>query len=114
MGRQRVVSALGGFDGYAPHVDLGSGRSSAQHQAPGIQPASRACSRTGREDHAGVTSAIFMIIGLLALPGALAGIDDPELAAWYVNAGLLTWMGTYLLYPAWYLWLSRRYGDSIG
>ena len=59
----------------------------------------------------GVTSAIFMIIGLLALPGVLAGIDDPELAAWYVNAGLLNWMGTYLLYPAWYLWLSRRYGD---
>ena len=58
----------------------------------------------------GVTSAIFMIIGLLALPGVLAGIDDPQLAAWYVNVGLLNWMGTYLLYPAWCLWLSRRYG----
>jgi hypothetical protein len=57
----------------------------------------------------GVTSAIFMIIGLVALPGVL--IDDPELAAWYVSAGLLNWMGTYLLYPAGYLWLSRRYGD---
>jgi len=58
----------------------------------------------------GVTSAIFMIIGLLALAGALAGIDDPQLAPWYVNAGLLNWMGTYGLYPAWCLWLSRRYG----
>jgi hypothetical protein len=58
----------------------------------------------------GVTSAIFMIIGLLALPGVLAGIDDPQLAPWYVNAGLLNWMGTYGLYPAWCLWLSRRYG----
>jgi hypothetical protein len=58
----------------------------------------------------GVTSAIFMIIGLLALPGVLVGIDDPQLAPWYVNAGLLSWMGTYLLYPAWCLWLSRRYG----
>jgi hypothetical protein len=58
----------------------------------------------------GVTSAIFMIIGLLALPGVLAGIDDPQLAPWYVNAGLLNWMGTYSLYPAWCLWLSRRYG----
>jgi hypothetical protein len=58
----------------------------------------------------GVTSAIFMIIGLLALPGVLAGVDDPQLAPWYVNAGLLNWLGTYLLYPAWCLWLSRRYG----
>ena len=58
----------------------------------------------------GVTSAIFMIIGLLALAGALAAIDDPQLAPWYVNAGLLNWMGTYGLYPAWCLWLSRRYG----
>jgi hypothetical protein len=58
----------------------------------------------------GVTAAIFMIIGLLALPGVVAGIDDPQLAPWYVNAGSLNWMGTYLLYPAWCLWLSRRYG----
>ena len=58
----------------------------------------------------GVTAGIFMIIGLLALPGVLAGIDDPQVAPLYVNAGLLNWMGTYLLYPAWCLWLSRRYG----
>jgi hypothetical protein len=58
----------------------------------------------------GVTSAIFLIIGFFALPGVLAGIDDPQLAPWYVNAGLLSWMGTYWLYPAWCLWLSRRYG----
>jgi hypothetical protein len=58
----------------------------------------------------GVTSAIFMIIGLLAFPGVLARIDDPQLAPWYVNVGLLSWTGTYLLYPAWCVWLSRRYG----
>ena len=37
----------------------------------------------------GVTAGIFMIIGLLALPGVLAGIDDPQAAPLYVNAGLL-------------------------
>ena len=44
--------------------------------------------------------------------GLTAGFDpnDPQLAPWYVNAGLLNWMGTYLLYPAWCLWLSRKYG----
>jgi hypothetical protein len=58
----------------------------------------------------GVTAAIFMIIGLLALPGVLAAVDDPQLARWYVNTGLINWMGTYCLYPAWCLWISRRYG----
>jgi hypothetical protein len=51
-----------------------------------------------------------MIIGFLALPGVLARIDDPQLAPLYVNAGLLNWLGTYLLYPIWCVWLSRRYG----
>jgi hypothetical protein len=58
----------------------------------------------------GITTAIFMIVGWLALAGVSARIDDPQLAPWYVNAGLGNWMGTYLLYPAWCLWLSRKYG----
>ena len=58
----------------------------------------------------GITTAIFMIIGWLAIAGVIVRIDDPELAPWYVNAGLLNWMGTYLLYPIWCLWLSRKYG----
>lgn len=58
----------------------------------------------------GITTAIFMIIGWLGIAGVIVRIDDPQLAPWYVNAGLLNWMGTYLLYPIWCLWLSRRYG----
>jgi energy-converting hydrogenase Eha subunit A len=58
----------------------------------------------------GITAAIFLIIGWLALPGVLARIDDPQLAPLYVNAGLINWTGTYLLYPIWCLWLSRRHG----
>jgi hypothetical protein len=59
----------------------------------------------------GITTGIFMIIGWLALAGVIARIDDPQSAPLYVNAGLLNWMGTYLLYPVWCLWLSRRYGS---
>jgi hypothetical protein len=59
----------------------------------------------------GMTTGIFMIIGWLALTGVIARIDDPQSAPLYVNAGLLNWMGTYLLYPIWCLWLSRRYGS---
>jgi hypothetical protein len=51
-----------------------------------------------------------MILGWLAVPGVIARIDNPQLAPWFVNAGLVNWMGTYLLYPVWCLWLSRRYG----
>jgi len=58
----------------------------------------------------GIAAAIFMIIGWLAIAGVIARIDNSQLAPWYVNAGLLNWMGTYLLYPVWCLWLSRRYG----
>ena len=59
----------------------------------------------------GMTTGIFMIIGWLALAGVITRIDDPQLAPLYVNAGLLNWMGTYLLYPVWCVWLSRRYGS---
>jgi hypothetical protein len=58
----------------------------------------------------GMTTGIFMIIGWLAIAGVIARIDDPQLAPWYVSAGLLNWKGTYLLYPIWCLWLSRRSG----
>ena len=59
----------------------------------------------------GMTAGISMIIGWFALAGVIARIDDPQLAPLYVNAGLLNWIGTYLLYPAWCLWLSRRKGS---
>ena len=59
----------------------------------------------------GMATGTFMIIGWLALAGVITRIDDPQLAPLYVNAGLLNWMGTYLLYPVWCVWLSRRYGS---
>lgn len=47
-----------------------------------------------------------MVLGLAALPGVAARIDDWQLATWYVNAALLSWLGTYLLYPIWCLRLA--------
>jgi hypothetical protein len=58
----------------------------------------------------GLTAAIFMIIDCSPARAYWRPIDDPPLAPWYVNAGLINWMGTYCLYPAWCLWISRRYG----
>ena len=100
------------LDGYAPHVDLGTevDRQPAISRLALVTAVVQWLGVLRGMIMLGVTSAIFMIIGLLSLPGVLVGIDDPQLAPWYVNAGLLSWMGTYLLYPAWCLWLSRRYG----
>ena len=49
----------------------------------------------------------FMSLGLLALPGWVSGVDDWAAAPWYVQLGLVGWLGTYVLYPAWCLRVSR-------
>lgn len=51
----------------------------------------------------GTAAGVVMLLGLAGLPGVLAGVGDWEAAAWYVNAGLLGWLGTYVLYPIWCL-----------
>ncbi len=56
----------------------------------------------------GLVAGSIMTIGLLAGLGIPGRIDDPGSAAWFVQAGLLSWLGTYLLYPAWCIWLGRR------
>ncbi len=49
-----------------------------------------------------------MLLGALAIPGVFGRVDDPAVAAWYVSAGSLSWLGTYLLYPIWCLRLAAR------
>jgi uncharacterized membrane protein YeaQ/YmgE (transglycosylase-associated protein family) len=51
-----------------------------------------------------------MMLGFLAFPGILAGLDDWAAAPWYVSGSQLSWLGTYLLFPIWcvLLLLSRR------
>jgi hypothetical protein len=55
----------------------------------------------------GLLTAICMAIGFLAGPGILGGLDDPEIAPWYVNLGMLGSLGWMFLYPFWCLWLGR-------
>ena len=49
----------------------------------------------------GVAAGSVMLLGLLAIPAVLGGVDDWESAPWYVTIAQLNWLGTYLLYPAW-------------
>lgn len=49
-----------------------------------------------------------MLLGLLAIPAVLGGVDDWEAAAWYVNLAQVSWLGTYALYPIWCLRVARH------
>ncbi len=55
----------------------------------------------------GFVVAAFMAIGLLGIPGILAGIDSMESMPWYLYIAFFGWLGTYILYPIWAIWLGR-------
>jgi hypothetical protein len=55
----------------------------------------------------GLVAGTIMLVGLLAIPGVLARVDDDQAASWYVGASQLSWLGTYLLYPIWCLRFAR-------
>lgn len=68
---------------------------------PSGDPTSLGVARLGR------LAGGFMALGLLGVPGWVSGVDDWAAAPWYVQLGLVGWLGTYVLYPAWCLRLSR-------
>ena len=55
----------------------------------------------------GVVVGVFMAIGLLGIPGIFAGIDSMESMPWYLYVAFFGWLGTYILYPIWCIWLGR-------
>jgi hypothetical protein len=56
----------------------------------------------------GIVAGAFMAIGLLGIPGIFAGIDSIESMPWYLYGAFLGWLGTYILYPIWAIWLGRN------
>ena len=50
----------------------------------------------------------FMIVGLIGIPGIFAGIDSMESMPWYLYMAFFGYLGTYILYPIWTLWLGRN------
>ena len=55
----------------------------------------------------GVVAGAFMAIGLLGIPGIFAGIDSMESMPWYLYIAFFGWLGTYILFPIWTIWLGR-------
>ena len=48
-----------------------------------------------------------MALGLIGIPGILARIDSMDAMPGYLYIALFGWLGTYLLYPIWTIWLGR-------
>ena len=55
----------------------------------------------------GLVAGGFMVMGLLGIPGILARVDTMESLPWYLGAAYLGFLGTYILYPIWTIWLGR-------
>jgi hypothetical protein len=55
----------------------------------------------------GLVIGAFMAMGLLGIPGILAGVDSMESMPWYLGVAYLGFFGTYILYPIWTIWLGQ-------
>jgi hypothetical protein len=49
----------------------------------------------------------FMALGLIGIPGILARIDSMDSMPGYLYMALFGWLGTYILYPIWAIWLGQ-------
>ena len=56
----------------------------------------------------GLVVGAFMALGLIGIPGILARIDSMVSMPWHLYVALFGWLGTYVLYPIWTIWLGRH------
>jgi len=55
----------------------------------------------------GIAAGALMALGIAAAPGIVLGLDDMATAPAWVWIGLLGWLGIFVAYPAWAIWLAR-------
>jgi hypothetical protein len=56
----------------------------------------------------GLVVGALMAVGLIGIPGIFTGIDSMESMPWYLYIAFFGWLGTYILYPIWMIWLGRN------
>lgn len=54
----------------------------------------------------GIAAGALMALGIVAAPGIVLGLDDMAAAPAWVWIGLLGWLGIFVAYPAWAIWLA--------
>jgi len=62
----------------------------------------------------GVTAGSLMLVGITAAPAIVMGFDDSSTAPAWTWLPFFAWLGIYLIYPAWAIWLgiSARAGRT--
>jgi len=55
----------------------------------------------------GLIVSAFLALGLICIQGIFAGTDSMNSLPWYLYLGLSSFLGTYILYPIWAIWLGR-------
>lgn len=56
----------------------------------------------------GIVAGAFMAVGFFGIPGIFAKIDSMESMPWYLYVAFFGWLGTYILYPIWAIWMGRN------
>jgi hypothetical protein len=55
----------------------------------------------------GLVAGAIMAVGFATAPGVVMGLDDMDAAPGWIWIGYAGWMGTFILFPAWAIWLGR-------
>ena len=53
----------------------------------------------------GRAAGLLMVLGVAVAPGIPLGLDDMATAPGWVWVGFIGWLGTYVAYPAWAIWV---------
>jgi hypothetical protein len=56
----------------------------------------------------GLVVGVVMAVGLIGIPGIFTGVDSMESMPWYLYLAFFGYLGTYILYPIWTIWLGRN------
>jgi hypothetical protein len=62
----------------------------------------------GRHRSLGIAAGALMALGIAAVPGIVLGLDDAATAPAWVWISTLGWLGIFVVYPAWAIWLASE------
>jgi drug/metabolite transporter (DMT)-like permease len=54
----------------------------------------------------GILAGVLMMVGIVAVPGILLGLDDMDTAPGWIWIAFVGWLGTFVVFPAWAIAIS--------
>ncbi len=85
-----------------------------------IGPSVVATGRAQMADHAlpkrlgqlGIVAGALMVAGIVSIAGVVMRYDNADTAPGWTWIGFIGWLGAFVLYPAWAIWLGRLAGGA--